>query len=221
MKLRPLSATASASAAPGGCCRLCGAGLQRSLVDLGMSPLCESFLPADQLDAMEPYYPLHVFVCESCFLVQLQEYVSPEHIFTEYAYFSSYSTSWVEHAETYCEHDHRPAAARAERAWPSSSPAMTATCCSISCRSACRCSGIEPAANVAQAAIDKGIPTRVRFLRRRSGAATDRRRHAGRSHHRQQRAGAGSRSQRLRGRHEGTAEARRCDHAGIPASASG
>ena len=79
-------------------CRLCSAPLATTFVDLGMSPLCESFLSADQLDRMEPYYPLHVLVCGECFLVQLQEYVKPEHIFTEYAYFSSYSTSWVEHA---------------------------------------------------------------------------------------------------------------------------
>ena len=68
-----------------------------------MSPLCESFLAPRQLDAMEPYFPLHVLVCGSCFLVQLKEYVSPEHIFREYAYFSSYSTSWVAHAKRYCE----------------------------------------------------------------------------------------------------------------------
>src|SRR4029079_9184637 len=86
-----------------GTCRLCGAGLERTFVNLGMSPLCESFLRGDQLDAMEPYFPLHALVCSQCFLVQLKEYVSPEHIFTEYAYFSSYSTSWVAHAKRYCE----------------------------------------------------------------------------------------------------------------------
>src|SRR5215210_6638219 len=86
-----------------GCCRLCHAPLSTTFIDLGMSPLCESFLPADQLDQMEPYFPLHALVCSECFLVQLQEYVTPEHIFTEYAYFSSYSTSWIEHARRYCE----------------------------------------------------------------------------------------------------------------------
>src|SRR3954462_8211290 len=86
-----------------GRCRLCYKLLSTSFMDLGMSPLCESFLPADQIDAMEPYYPLHALVCDGCFLVQLKEYVKPEHIFTEYAYFSSYSTSWVEHARRYCE----------------------------------------------------------------------------------------------------------------------
>ena len=82
-------------------CRLCHASLVTTFVDLGMSPLCESFLTVDQLDVMEPYFPLHALVCDKCFLVQLQEYVKPEHIFTEYAYFSAYSTSWVEHARKY------------------------------------------------------------------------------------------------------------------------
>jgi SAM-dependent methyltransferase len=82
-------------------CRFCGAPLERVVVDLGMSPLCESFLRPDQLDAMEPFYPLRLLVCESCWLVQLAEYVAPEEIFTEYAYFSSFSDSWVAHAGHY------------------------------------------------------------------------------------------------------------------------
>ena len=84
-------------------CRLCNAPLTTTFVDLGMSPLCESILAADQIDQMEPFFPLHVLVCNNCFLVQLREYVKPESIFTEYDYFSSYSTSWVEHARQYCE----------------------------------------------------------------------------------------------------------------------
>lgn len=84
-------------------CRFCGAPLTTTVVDLGMSPLCESFLPADQINQMEPFFPLHVYVCEKCFLVQLEEYVSPEHIFTEYAYFSSYSTAWLKHASDYTD----------------------------------------------------------------------------------------------------------------------
>ena len=68
-------------------CRLCGEPLQRTFVDLGMSPLCESYLAVEKLNEMEPFYPLHVFVCEQCYLVQLLEYVAPEDIFTEYAYF--------------------------------------------------------------------------------------------------------------------------------------
>jgi SAM-dependent methyltransferase len=68
-----------------------------------MSPLCESYLGADQLNQMEPFYPLHVFVCGKCFLVQLIEYVKAEDIYTEYAYFSSYSDSWLRHAQNYVE----------------------------------------------------------------------------------------------------------------------
>ena len=144
-------------------CRLCGGGLEHTFVDLGMSPLCESFLAPRQLDAMEPYFPLHVLVCGSCFLVQLKEYVSPEHIFREYAYFSSYSTTWVAHAKRYCETITQrlglgPESLVVELAsndgyllqhfLPLSVPVL----------------GIEPAANVAKVAIDKGIPTRVEFF---------------------------------------------------------
>ena len=68
-----------------------------------MSPLCESYVAAEHVDDMEPFYPLHVWVCHECLLVQLNEYVLAEDIFTEYAYFSSYSTSWIEHARKYVE----------------------------------------------------------------------------------------------------------------------
>ena len=144
-------------------CRLCGAMLEHSLVDLGMSPLCESFLDPGQLDTMEPYFPLRVLVCGTCFLVQLGEYVSPEHIFREYAYFSSYSTTWVAHAKAYCEMiaprlGLGPDSLVVELAsndgyllqhfLPLGVPVL----------------GIEPAANVAQVAIDSGIATRVDFF---------------------------------------------------------
>ena len=76
-------------------CRLCGTGLKYTFIDLGMSPPCESFVPRELIDSREAYYPLHAYVCEECLLVQLSEYVSPQAIFEEYAYFSSYSTSWV------------------------------------------------------------------------------------------------------------------------------
>ena len=84
-------------------CRFCKSPLEHTFVDLGMSPLCESYLTADQLNGMEPFYPLHVKVCEGCFLVQLEQYVSAEHIFTEYAYFSSYSDSWLKHSSNYVD----------------------------------------------------------------------------------------------------------------------
>src|SRR5881296_419429 len=82
-------------------CRFCQAQLKHTFVDLGMSPLCESLITEEQLNQMEAFYPLHVFVCDRCFLVQLQEYVTPENIFTDYAYFSSYSDSWLAHAKAY------------------------------------------------------------------------------------------------------------------------
>ena len=92
---RPVSAMVS--------CRFCARPLSRSFVDLGMSPLCESFVSAEESNQMEPFYPLHAYVCEGCFLVQVQAYVRPEHIFTEYAYFSSYSDTWLRHAEAYVD----------------------------------------------------------------------------------------------------------------------
>ena len=84
-------------------CRFCGEALEHTFVDLGMSPLCESYVPADRVNAMEAFYPLHAKVCESCLLVQLEEFVTADAIFSEYAYFSSYSDSWVAHARDYVE----------------------------------------------------------------------------------------------------------------------
>lgn len=84
-------------------CRLCGQILRRTFVDLGMSPPCESYLRPDQLEDPETFYPLHVRVCEACLLVQLPAYLTPESVFADYAYFSSYSTSWVEHARRFVE----------------------------------------------------------------------------------------------------------------------
>ena len=84
-------------------CRFCGERLEHTFVDLGMSPLCESYVRAELLDAMEPFYPLHVRACLACGLVQLPAYVPADEIFDDYAYFSSYSTSWVEHARLYVE----------------------------------------------------------------------------------------------------------------------
>src|SRR5260370_31339348 len=84
-------------------CRFCGSKLEHTFVDLGMSPLCESFLPGEHLNRMEAFYPLHAYVCGNCFLVQLEAYVTPEHIFTDYSYFSSYSDSWLAHAKKYTD----------------------------------------------------------------------------------------------------------------------
>ena len=84
-------------------CRFCGNQLKYTFVDLGVSPLANSYLKAEQLQQMEPFYALHVYVCEKCYLVQLPELQSPEDIFGDYAYFSSYSESWLKHAKTYSE----------------------------------------------------------------------------------------------------------------------
>jgi hypothetical protein len=158
-----LSASDRQSSQTDACCRFCNTPLKHTFVDLGMSPLCESYVSAEQVNQMEPFYPLHVYVCDNCFLVQLQEYVTPEHIFTEYAYFSSYAVSWLQHAKAYTdlmverfhfnEQSHVVELASndgyllqyfVEKNIPSL--------------------GIEPAANVAKVAVEKGVPTLVEFF---------------------------------------------------------
>lgn len=84
-------------------CRLCGEPLRHTFVDLGKSPLCESYLTAEELDQVEPFYPLHVWICRECLLVQLPAYVPGSDIFTDYAYFSAYSDDWVAHAARYVD----------------------------------------------------------------------------------------------------------------------
>ncbi len=84
-------------------CRFCGAPVEAIFADLGMSPLANSFLPAERVNSMEPFYPLRALVCSECFLVQLEEFQTPEHIFSDYAYFSSYSSSWLDHSRRYAE----------------------------------------------------------------------------------------------------------------------
>ena len=84
-------------------CRSCGATLRHTFVNLGMSPLANSYVKAEQLNETEPFYPLHAYVCAGCFLVQLESIAKPEDIFSDYAYFSSYSDSWLEHARAYTD----------------------------------------------------------------------------------------------------------------------
>lgn len=150
-------------------CRLCGAALTRTFIDLGMSPLCESYVSGADLDQPEVFYPLRVLLCDQCLLVQLPAHVSGEHIFSDYAYFSSYSDSWVAHAKRYADH-------------------MTGTLALTSGSLVTEVAsndgyllqhflaggipvlGVEPAGNVAQAAIAKGIRTVVRFLGPQDGA---------------------------------------------------
>jgi 2-polyprenyl-3-methyl-5-hydroxy-6-metoxy-1,4-benzoquinol methylase len=144
-------------------CRFCGDRLSHSFVDLGMQPLCESYIAADRLNHMEPFYPLHAYVCGKCFLVQLEEYVSPHEIFSEYAYFSSYSDSWVEHARKYTE----SMIARFSLDTNSKVMEIASNDGYLLQHFVARgipVLGIEPAANVAKVAVEKGIPTTIRFL---------------------------------------------------------
>jgi hypothetical protein len=146
-------------------CRFCAAPLRLTVVDLGMSPLCESFLPADRLEAMEPFYPLHVRACESCWLVQLPSFVPPADIFTEYAYYSAYSTSWVEHARGYVEMIRERLALG-----PSDFVVELASNDGYLLQhfvgSGIPILGVDPAANVAKAAEERGVPTLVVFFGR-------------------------------------------------------
>jgi SAM-dependent methyltransferase len=134
-----------------------------TFVDLGMSPLCESYVPAARLNQMEPFYPLHVYVCQVCFLVQLQEYVSPAEIFSEYAYFSSYSDSWVAHAARYTD-----MIVGRLKLGPESFVVEVASndgyLLQHFVKKGIPVLGIEPAANIAPVAEGKGVPTLVAFF---------------------------------------------------------
>ena len=144
-------------------CRSCGAPLSQTFADLGMSPLANSFVPPERAQAMEPFYPLHVYVCGSCRLVQLEEFESPQHIFGDYLYFSSFSDSWLRHAEAYAN-------TMIERF------ALGRDCQVVEIasndgyllqffqRKSVPALGVEPAANVAAVAIKKGIATEVAFF---------------------------------------------------------
>src|SRR5215469_4568210 len=144
-------------------CRFCGAGLQRTFVDLGLSPLCETYPALADFNRGETYYPLHVYVCENCFLVQLEEYESAENIFGDYAYFSSYSDSWLKHCEDYCN----KMATRFrlnERSFVVEVASNDGYLLQYFARQKVPMLGIEPAANVAKVAIEKDVPTLVRFF---------------------------------------------------------
>jgi len=151
-------------------CRLCGAELTHSFVDLGMSPLCESYLPADRVDAPEVFYPLHVLLCSGCLLVQLPAYVPGEDIFSEYAYFSSYSDSWVAHARRY-------AGAMIGALGLTADSLVTEVASNDGyllqhfAAAGVPVLGVEPAANVARTARAKGIRTVTEFLGPQTGAA--------------------------------------------------
>jgi 2-polyprenyl-3-methyl-5-hydroxy-6-metoxy-1,4-benzoquinol methylase len=128
-----------------------------------MSPLANSYLSADQLDRMEPFYPLHAYVCSNCFLVQLQEFETPEHIFSDYAYFSSFSDSFVAHAEAYVE-DMVTRFGFDETSQVIEIASNDGYLLQFFVAKNVPVLGIEPAANVAKAAEEKGIPTLVQFF---------------------------------------------------------
>ena len=144
-------------------CRSCGAGLARPFLDLGMSPLANSYLRPQDLGSAESFYPLQVHVCERCWLVQLDEFETPATIFTDYAYFSSYSASWLAHARQYAE------AIAGRLALDGSSLVVeVASNDGYLLRNfrerGIPVLGIEPARNVAKVAIEAGIPTVTRFF---------------------------------------------------------
>jgi SAM-dependent methyltransferase len=143
--------------------------VSRVVCDLGASPLCESFLTGDQLNQMEPFYPLRADVCERCWLVQLERYVAPEAIFTEYAYFSSYSDSWVRHARDYTE----LAIDQLRLGLDSLVVELASNDGYLLQHFVARgvpVLGIEPAVNVAAAAEERGVPTLTRFFDEALGA---------------------------------------------------
>ncbi|MFF2809527.1 class I SAM-dependent methyltransferase [Streptomyces sp. NPDC058000] len=154
-------------------CRLCGSEAMASVVDLGATPPCESFLAADQLDEAEPAYPLHLRVCTDCWLAQIPPLITPEETFTQYAYFSSYSTSWVEHARTFV--------ADAVQRLALDSVEKEAFVVEVASNDGyllrhlvdrgIRCLGIEPSVNVGAAARDAGVPTLTEFLAPDTGSA--------------------------------------------------
>jgi hypothetical protein len=150
-------------------CRFCGAGLVDTVVDLGMSPLCESFLPADHLDRMEPFYPLKVWVCRKCFLVQLSQYVKVEEIFTEYAYFSSFSTAWLKHAEDYVAMITKRLSLGKD-SFVVELASNDGYLLQYFVKTGIPCLGVEPAANVAKAAEEKGVKTQVSFFNEQTAA---------------------------------------------------
>jgi len=144
-------------------CRFCGAGLQRTFVDLGASPLCETYPSAADLNRGEVYFPLHVYVCDQCFLVQLEEYASADNIFSDYAYFSSYSDSWLKHAENYCD-SMTKRFGLSEKSFVIEVASNDGYLLQYFVRRDVPVLGIEPAANVAKVAVKKGVATLVRFL---------------------------------------------------------
>lgn len=160
----PLTSPGRASAPAGaGACRFCGTPLAVVFADLGAQPLANAFLRAEDLHRPEPCYPLRAYVCERCFLVQLEQVVPPEAIFTEYPYFSSYSASWLQHARAYAAMavDRFGLSARSFVVEVGSNDGYLLQ---YFVERGIPVLGVEPAANVAEAARQRGVPTAVRFF---------------------------------------------------------
>lgn len=144
-------------------CQGCGRLLSHSLVDLGLQPLVNAYLPPDRANATEPIYPLHAWVCDSCLLVQVNQVLPPERIFSDYAYFSSYSDSWLAHARAYAE----AMVARFGLGVGSLIAEIASNdgyLLQYFLERGLDAYGIEPAANVARVAIERGIPTEIAFF---------------------------------------------------------
>lgn len=148
-------------------CRFCGAGLQHTFVDLGVSPLANAYVREAQLDQMEAFYPLHARVCSRCFLVQVDAFQSPNRLFEDYAYFSSFSESWLRHAEDYAREMTRRFCLD-ERSLVIEIASNDGYLLQYFHKSGIPVLGIEPAKNVARAAEARGIPTLTKFF----GAST-------------------------------------------------
>ena len=144
-------------------CRLCAAPLSETFADLGMSPLANSFITEDRARNMEPFYPLQAWVCSACRLVQLEQFETPSHIFSDYLYFSSFSPAWLRHAEQYAAamwtRFHLGAASKIVEIASNDGYLLQ-----YFQQRGARILGVEPAANVAQVAISKGIPTEIAFF---------------------------------------------------------
>jgi 2-polyprenyl-3-methyl-5-hydroxy-6-metoxy-1,4-benzoquinol methylase len=144
-------------------CRFCETELTREFADLGMSPLSNAYLKAEQLERAEPFFPLKAYVCTQCLLVQLPASESPEKIFSDYAYFSSYSDSWLAHARTYCH-------AMIERLGLDGTTGVVEIASNDGYllqyfqEAGVPVLGVEPAANVAEVARAKGIESVCRFF---------------------------------------------------------
>jgi SAM-dependent methyltransferase len=154
---------AGAANIPAGHCRLCDSPLTRSVADLGLSPLANSFVKPDRQNAMEAFYPLHAYICDTCHLVQLAEFESPRAIFSDYLYFSSYSESWLQHARSYVQKqvDRFRLTANSLVVEIASNDGYLLQ---FAAQVGIRVLGVEPAANVAEIAKAKGIPTDISFF---------------------------------------------------------